>query len=321
MYIYITSNLILFKNNKVSMELWVDVFKVGEHTDSEGTKQVWSEDDIATIVETYNNQDEDSKHIAPIVLGHPETDAPAYGWVESLKQEGTTLKAKLVELSEDLIEGIKKGLYKFQSIALYPNLLLRHLGILGAVPPAVKGLKPLNEYFSSDAEYKTIYFGEKDTLTIDKIKLYIKEKYGLDDLQIMLKDLFLIKNEDIVETNTNEFSEKEFTEKKFNEMKEQMKALENKNEELAFDLFFNELVREEYLVPAQKELVKSLYIEGFKFNEDGRDFTKKEAITKFIKSFPKQISYSDIANKEKETEISETDAQIKILTELIRGGK
>jgi len=36
---------------------------------------------------------------------------------------------------------VKRGLYKKISVALYPDLGLRHIGFLGATPPAVKGLK------------------------------------------------------------------------------------------------------------------------------------------------------------------------------------
>jgi hypothetical protein len=35
---------------------------------------------------------------------------------------------------------VKRGLFKKRSISLYPDLTLRHIGFLGAMPPAIKGL-------------------------------------------------------------------------------------------------------------------------------------------------------------------------------------
>jgi hypothetical protein len=298
------------------MDIWVDVFRGGTHTDSGGDTHEWTSDDLDTIVNLYNNQVEGNKHTAPVVLGHPETDSPSFGWVESLKKEGLILKAKLVELSEDLINGIKQGAYKFQSIALYPNLLLRHLGILGAVPPAVKGLKPLSDYFS-EGDYKVIEFGEEH-LTIEIVQKWMKERYGEEEVQTMIKDLLLIKKEEVVmEQPTNEVK---YSEKEFNELQTKIKELENKNQNVEFDLFFNELLRDGFVIPAQKEIVKSLINPNYEFSEDGKTINKYSVMEKFIKSFPKQIEFNEIATKEVELK-SETDEQTKALLQAIRGGK
>jgi hypothetical protein len=118
--------------------MWIEVFKSGTQTDSAGNSKAWSEEDLKKIVNTYNNQ---SEHEAPIVIGHPDTDAPAYGWVEKLKAAGNTLFAKVKQLNKEFKELVNSGTYKKRSISLYPSLLLRHVGFLGAAPPAIKGLK------------------------------------------------------------------------------------------------------------------------------------------------------------------------------------
>ena len=118
------------------MDNWIQIFRTGRHTDSAGKTREWTDKDLAEIVSSYDP----ANHEAPIVIGHPETDSPAYGWVESLKVEGGKLLAKVKDVADEFRDWVSKGLYKKVSIALYPDLSLRHVGFLGATPPSVKGL-------------------------------------------------------------------------------------------------------------------------------------------------------------------------------------
>lgn len=115
---------------------WIPVFKAGKHTDSAGNKKTWTEADLDTIVAKYQPAD----HEAPVVIGHPADNSPAWGWVESLKREGQLLFAKLKDVAPAFADMVRKGLFKKRSISLYPDMSLRHVGFLGAMPPAVKGL-------------------------------------------------------------------------------------------------------------------------------------------------------------------------------------
>jgi hypothetical protein len=135
------------------MNDWIEVFRVGRHTDSGGNTQDWTFKDLEKIASSYNPQE----HEAPIVIGHPETDSPAYGWIEALKVEGEKLLAKPGQLVEQFKDWIRKGLYKKVSIALYPDLTLRHVGFLGAMPPAVKGLQDIR--FQEKGKF-TIYLSD-----------------------------------------------------------------------------------------------------------------------------------------------------------------
>lgn len=130
-----------FATRKIGIfRMWIEVFKTGIHTDSSGNTRQWTAEDLDKICETYNNQPEETRHEAPVVIGHPVTDSPAYGWVEKLERRGNVLYAKLKDLAKEFVEWVKKGLYRKRSIALYENLMLKHIGFLGGVPPAVKGL-------------------------------------------------------------------------------------------------------------------------------------------------------------------------------------
>lgn len=130
----------------------IEVFKVGTWTDSSGRTRTWTEQDLEEIVRKYNEQKE---HEAPVVIGHPKDNAPAYGWVERLEKRGSSIWAKVKPTVQEFVDWLKQGLYKKVSISLYPDLLLRHVGFLGATPPAVKGLK-LPEF--SEGDYIEINF-------------------------------------------------------------------------------------------------------------------------------------------------------------------
>lgn len=161
----------------------IEVFKSGTHTDAAGNTNEWTDEDLNEIVKMYNEQDNKEKHTAPLVLGHPKDNAPAYGWVESLKKVGNKIIASVTDLSEDIKADVKAGKYKKVSISLYANKLLRHVGLLGAVPPAVKGLADVK---FNDSNYSTYEFEDSVPTTEDPAEVELKnaqneraKKYGI----------------------------------------------------------------------------------------------------------------------------------------------
>lgn len=129
----------------------IEVFKAGTWTDSAGNTRTWTEEDLQKIVQKYNEQKE---HEAPVVIGHPKDNAPAYGWVERLEKRGQSIWAIIKPTVKEFVDWVRQGLYKKVSISLYPDLLLRHIGFLGATPPAVKGLTPPQFSDSQYTEYE-----------------------------------------------------------------------------------------------------------------------------------------------------------------------
>ncbi|HOM04889.1 MAG TPA: hypothetical protein PLU67_05260 [Candidatus Kapabacteria bacterium] len=119
--------------------MWIEVFRTGNFNDSKGRPFFADSVTLEAIERTYNAATEHG-YEAPLVKGHPKDDAPAYGWVERLARRGNKLLAKLKDLSNEIIEEVREGKYRRVSIALTPELLLRHVGLLGAATPAVDGL-------------------------------------------------------------------------------------------------------------------------------------------------------------------------------------
>lgn len=115
---------------------WIPIFRAGTHTDSQGNEKTWTEAELDIIVAKYHPDE----HEAPAVIGHPEHNAPAWGWVHGLRRDGQILLAQFKDLVPEFVDMVKKGLFKKRSISLYPDMTLRHVGFLGAMPPAVKGL-------------------------------------------------------------------------------------------------------------------------------------------------------------------------------------
>jgi hypothetical protein len=125
----------------------IEIFRAGKHTASDGTEVTFTQADIATIAANYDpNLSE-----APIVVGHPETNAPAYGWAKRLVAQGPLLLAEPHQLDDAFTEMANAGRFKKKSASIFmPNTpgnptpgkhYLRHIGYLGAAVPAVKGLR------------------------------------------------------------------------------------------------------------------------------------------------------------------------------------
>ena len=134
------------------------VFQTGLHTDMAGNVKNWTAADLDRIASRYDP----TRHEAPAVIGHPKTDSPAWGWVDSLRRDGNLLIAGFKDLAPEFSGWLQDGRYKKRSICLYPDMTLKHVGFLGAMPPAVKGLPDAG--FSEDAHDIIIEFSEKENI-------------------------------------------------------------------------------------------------------------------------------------------------------------
>lgn len=125
----------------------VNIFKAGTQTSAQGITREFTKSDLSQIAQSYDP----GVHEAPIRIGHEDNDkVPAWGWVKGVKLKGDGLYAEIdfSPLAEDYI---KNGLYKKVSASFYSpeskinpepgKWSLRHVALLGAQPPAVKGLK------------------------------------------------------------------------------------------------------------------------------------------------------------------------------------
>lgn len=102
--------------------------------------------DLQAIADGY---DADSDP-APLVVGHPKMDDPAFGWVAGLHIQGDALVANPDRVEASFAEMVRAGRFAKISAQFYPPAhpsnpkpgayYLKHVGFLGAAAPAVKGL-------------------------------------------------------------------------------------------------------------------------------------------------------------------------------------
>ena len=129
----------------------IHVFKSGDQTSAQGVQRNFSDKDLEQVVSTYDP----TVHEAPLVIGHSgDNDSlPSYGWIKGFTKQGGNLYAD-VEFTDAAKELVKNGHYRKVSISFYsPESAInphkgkwsaRHLALLGASPPAVKGLEPFS---------------------------------------------------------------------------------------------------------------------------------------------------------------------------------
>lgn len=126
------------------MEKAFQIFKAGKHTDMSGRVMEWSRRDLKGMVASFPGNG-----FVPLVLGHPRDDRPVYGYVKKLIAMNDDLYAH-ADVSEGLISAVKEGRYKNISAAFsfptatMPVWKLRHVGFLGAIGPAVRGMAALS---------------------------------------------------------------------------------------------------------------------------------------------------------------------------------
>lgn len=164
----------------------IEIARTGIYNGKQLTK-----DDLREVVETFKGD-------VPIALGHNLADhLPAFGWVKSVEVKDDTLYGD-VELLPPLSDAYDQGFYRNWSIGLRRGddgkKYLHHLAFLGAVPPAIKGLKPVGEVaFSDDIERFEGFADKPPPLSelpikdiawdVNKATRHVFDKYGIAGLK------------------------------------------------------------------------------------------------------------------------------------------
>jgi hypothetical protein len=143
------------------MNNWIDIFKAGKQISSNGNVKNWTEEELDQIISNFKETQQED--VVPIVLGHPKTDDPAYGWVSDLRRVNDVLQARFRDVVKEFEKAVKAKKWPNRSIRVYRTSNgwhLGHVGFLGAVLPAVKGLKKIN--FVQNDEYEDYNMSEPE---------------------------------------------------------------------------------------------------------------------------------------------------------------
>ena len=266
---------------------WFEIFRAGTHTDSKGREQSFTDADLDSIVANHN-----ATQPAPLVVGHPKDNDPAYAWTDELKAEGGKLFAKAKDIVAEFGDAVEKKMYPNRSVSIVPQgdgWQLRHIGFLGAMPPAVKGLEAIAfadadnaiEFSMTDTQRWATASGlESVGRMMRRVRDWLIDDKGLETADRILPD-YEIENiqgsgERVRRSNDkghNNFSDnnseditvdKEFTQADVDAAveaavkKEQQQGAEKAKEELRYQAALNDaktkiatLVQEGKLLPAQ----------------------------------------------------------------------
>lgn len=182
----------------------LQIFKATSQPDGHGTVMNFTPAMIAGAAASYDP----SIHEAPIVLGHPRTDSPAYGWIGSVMAKGELMLAEARQVHAEFAQAVANGSWKKISSAFYlpgspnhpipgsPFPYLKHVGFLGGTPPVIKGMASAEFAEVSGPEEGVFYAemgdGDGDELmtslgmALQNLREYILEKDGRESADQVL---------------------------------------------------------------------------------------------------------------------------------------
>jgi len=332
---------------------YVEIFKGGMQKAGDG-----SEHDGDALIENAVASFNAKNHEPPAVIGHPTDNGPAWAWVESLKEEvvdGTkTLMARFKQVVPEFADMVEKGLFKKRSAAFYPDGRLRHVGFLGAAPPAVKGLTDIGFSDTDAAGLVTFEFEESAADTPNSMvrffvgfKEFIADKFGKDTADQVfsaadtnpMKRTPKIPAEKIPAGSTNKKGESgmEFTQEQLDEQIAQAKKDARKEVETEFaetarqnrseaekkqiTAFCADMVKAGKIAPVWidggfKEFLESqVGAEVIEFSEDKKQTPLEWALDFFEHQVPKLVDFSEIADRGKDVLTGNAGEKLEALTQ------
>ena len=280
----------------------LEIFKPGVHVATDGRRYEFTEADCREFVESYDP----TVYQSPLVKGHPKADEPRFGSVKRLElSAGNIVRAESERIDPDFAEEVKSGKFPYLSASLYTRkspanpkpgkLYLRHVGFLGAVPPAIKGMKQtIASFADSSEEAITVAFaeikvnkGESGEITLEFAEIQHKED-PMDPVATALasKQAELDKQKAELDKKTVSFSERENS---LNQREADIAKKEREQKRQA-NLDFVEGKIKEARIPLEAKLGLVDFMchlddqEAIEFSEPGKE-ARKETPLAFFKSF------------------------------------
>lgn len=137
---------------------WVKGLYPGVHTAMNGKAYSFTPADVTAHVSAVQAQLA-TGYMPPLVKGHPKHDDPRVGSVVGVKEEKGAAWYKVDNVSPEFAESVQKGEYPYTSPALKRDKSLRHLGALGAWPPALQDQTPLEFGEAPESDEDLLAFG------------------------------------------------------------------------------------------------------------------------------------------------------------------
>jgi hypothetical protein len=282
-----------------------EIFKTGTHTSDKGVSKDYSLDDLNYIAAHYNPEE----HEAPIVVGHPIDNSPAFGWIEKLEVIGDRLIAKAKDIIPEFKDALDKKLYKKRSVSLDKDGKLRHVGFLGGAAPAVKGLADIQFSESSGETFELeneIEFIQQPESSAQKPESSIENQASstkYPELPETLINSFTEQLNSISNTISELAKNYSADNSSVSSLTTQIEDLKLKFTNSELDQKIDEKIKEGYFTPALKNQTTKL-LNHFSVQNFSDDFNpntyRNEAITLingFIDAMPKIVHFENFAEK------------------------
>ena len=295
----------------------IEIFRGGTHTDMRGTTLAFGESEIADIAAAYDP----ALSEAPIVIGHPRTDAPAYGWVKALSARGDRLYAEPDQVDAAFAELVESGRYKKVSACFYrpaapanpkPGAYyLRHVGFLGAQPPAVKGLAPVEFAESPEDDLLLVEFADHESVSLLSrvlslfrgVRDYIVERDGTEKADAVIPNGVLesMKEQATVALVLPPVPEPAYSEelaRRVSELEAREAAFAERQRRAEAETVVTAAVREGRLTPAQSEGLAAFMAslsesDTIAFSEGGKELSPVAFMKTFLSRLPVQVEFAE----------------------------
>lgn len=166
----------------------IHIFRAGRHTTAAGEAIEFSRADLVATAAAYDPAVSE----APLVIGHPKTDGPAYGWAKGMEVRGDDLYATPDQVNPEFAQMVRDGAFKKRSVKWFrptdplnpkPGIWYpQHIGFLGAAAPGIKGLRPVE--LSQSADLVEVEFGQWEDRTVARLFRNLREffigQFGAD---------------------------------------------------------------------------------------------------------------------------------------------
>jgi len=319
----------------------IQIFKPGKRTDMRGTTLDFSESDMTACAAAYDP----AKYEAPLVVGHPKHNKPRFGGVASLDFSDGILSADPKDVLPEFAEWVGKKMFPHVSASFYlptapgnpvPGVYyLRHVGFLGAQPPAVKGLNEHGISFADDEE-GVVVFAEWDDVTNASLWRQLREwfigKFGQEEAdkvipQYNVQELEQSAQDELRESRQEDLNASvgdpaQFSEGATQVTPEEKAALEAENARLKLEIdaskardrvaasatrhaahlsFAEGLVGEGKLLPVNKDVAVAtmdFMADQEQVVEFGEGDAKKpliDALKEFLQAQPKQVEFGEVS--------------------------
>ena len=172
-------------NKAAALPDGIEIFRAGRHIDDAGVTHQFSEADLDGMASSY----QPALKEAPLCVGHPQDNLPAYGWVKSVQRNAQgVLTISTHSVEPQFAEMVESRRFPKRSASFYPpqapnnptpgKWYLRHVAFLGAQPPAIAGLKDIQ--FSEDDAGGAVCFSE----TVSPVQPTTQEPLSMTEAEI-----------------------------------------------------------------------------------------------------------------------------------------